>query len=43
MIVNATPLISLSSIDQLSLLQTLFGEVLIPQAVYPEIKAKKSF
>ncbi len=42
-VLNATPLISLSSIGQLSLLQTLFGEVFIPQAVYSEIKAKKSF
>jgi predicted nucleic acid-binding protein len=42
-VLNATPLISLASIGQLSLLQTLFGDVFIPQAVYTEIKAKKSF
>ena len=40
---NTTPIISLASIGQLSLLADLFGQIYIPQAVYQEIKAKKSF
>ncbi len=39
---NATPIISLA-IDQLSLLQTLFGEISVPKAVDEEIKAKEAF
>lgn len=42
-VINATPIISLSSISQLPLLQALFGEVYIPQAVHTEIKAKHTF
>jgi len=34
---NATPLISLSKIDKISLLQELFGKVFIPNAVYDEV------
>ncbi len=34
---NATPLISLSKIDRLFLLQELFGNVFIPDAVYKEV------
>ena len=33
---NATPLINFSAIDRLDVLQALFGQVLIPQAVYDE-------
>ena len=33
-IVNATPLIALAAIGRLHLLQDLFGEVIVPQAVY---------
>ncbi len=39
---NTTPIISLSSIGRLSLLTDLFNKVYIPQAVYNEIKYKKS-
>ncbi len=35
-ICNATPLINFAAIDRLDLLQVLFGQVLIPQAVYNE-------
>lgn len=34
---DATPLIALARINQLSLLPAMFGEVLIPGAVYSEI------
>ena len=40
---NTTPIISLASIGQISLLTDLFGSIYIPQAVYQEIKAKQSF
>jgi len=40
---NATPIISLASIGRLSLLSDLFNKVYIPQAVYNEIKYKKSY
>lgn len=36
-VADATPLIALAKIDQLSWLPDLFGEVLIPGAVYAEI------
>ena len=36
-IVNATPLIALSLINQLELLNQLFDEVIIPAAVYQEV------
>jgi len=39
-VVNATPIISLCHIDQLHLLKKLYGEILIPEAVYYEISAK---
>jgi uncharacterized protein len=40
---NSTPIISLASIGQLSLLPELFGKIYIPQAVYYEIKSKKAY
>lgn len=36
-VVNATPLIALSLINQLELLNELFDEVLVPPAVYEEV------
>ncbi|MDJ0660719.1 MAG: hypothetical protein QNJ42_14710 [Crocosphaera sp.] len=36
-IVNATPLIALSKINQLNLLNELFSEVIISQSVYNEV------
>lgn len=36
-IVNATPLIALAAIGRLHLLQDLFDEVIVPQAVYREV------
>jgi predicted nucleic acid-binding protein len=40
---NATPIISLATIDKLSLLSKLFGKIYVPKAVYQEIKAKEAF
>jgi len=40
---NTTPIISLATIDQLSLLPKLFGKIYVPTAVYQEIKAKEAF
>ena len=34
---NTTPLIALSNINQLELLQKLYGTIIIPQAVMDEI------
>jgi predicted nucleic acid-binding protein len=39
-IVNATPLIALSKINQLELLHQLFDEVMIPESVYHEVVVK---
>ena len=39
-IVNSTPLISLCIIDKLYLLEKLYGNVMIPEAVFKEINAK---
>jgi len=38
---NTTPIISLSSIGKIEILQEVFQEIIIPQAVYEEIKSKK--
>jgi uncharacterized protein len=40
---NSTPIISLSAINQIELFKNLFTEIIIPRAVYREIKAKKSY
>lgn len=40
---NTTPIISLASIGKLSVIEDLFKEIIIPEAVYSEIKAKESF
>lgn len=40
---NTTPIISLSSVGQIQLLNALFHEIYIPDAVYLELKAKKGF
>ena len=36
---DTTPLISLLKIDRIDLLEKLFGQVLIPQAVFDELTA----
>lgn len=38
-VVNATPIITLSTVRQLDLLHQLYGEVLIPEAVHSELLA----
>lgn len=40
---DTTPLISLLKIERLSLLEKLFGEVLIPQAVFAELTSDERF
>ena len=40
-IVNSTPLIALCHVNQLNILNELYGEVIIPRAVYDEISVKK--
>lgn len=40
MVVNTTPLIALSHVGQLSLLKELYGEIIIPEAVYRELSVK---
>ena len=40
---NTTPIISLSSIGKIELLKEIFQEIIIPEAVYNEIKAKQSY
>jgi predicted nucleic acid-binding protein len=39
-VVNTTPLIALSHVDQLDILKEMYGEVVIPEAVYKELSAK---
>ncbi|MFO1430366.1 MAG: DUF3368 domain-containing protein [Candidatus Competibacteraceae bacterium] len=38
-VINASPLISLGRIDQLTLLEKLAGEILVPEAVITEVRA----
>ena len=40
-IVNTTPLIALCHVGQLDILKKIYGEILIPQAVYRELSEKK--
>ncbi len=40
---NTTPIISLASVGKLSVIEDLFKEIIIPEAVYSEIKAKESY
>lgn len=39
-VVNTTPLIALSHTGQLDILKKLYGEIVIPEAVYTELSAK---
>jgi predicted nucleic acid-binding protein len=39
-VVNTTPLIALSHVDRLDILKKMYGEVIIPEAVYRELSAK---
>ena len=39
-VVNTTPLIALSHVDQLDVLRRLYGEIIIPEAVYGELSIK---
>ncbi len=40
-VVNSTPLIALSHVGQLNLLRDIYGTIIIPDAVFQEISAKK--
>lgn len=40
-IVNSTPLIALCHVNQLTVLKKLYGEIIIPKAVYDEISVKE--
>ncbi len=40
-IVNSTPLIVLCKINRLDILKELYGEIIIPQAVFAEVTAKE--
>jgi predicted nucleic acid-binding protein len=40
---NATPIITLSSIDRIDILQGMFGHIIVSRAVYNEIKAKRRY
>lgn len=39
-VVNTTPLIALSHVGQINLLKELYGEIIIPEAVYKELSVK---
>ncbi len=39
-VVNTTPLIALSHVGQISVLRKLYGEIIIPEAVYKELSVK---
>lgn len=39
-VVNTTPLIALSHVEQIHLLKALYGEIIIPEAVYGEVSVK---
>ena len=40
-VVNTTPLIALSHVGRLDILKELYGEIIIPEAVYRELSAKE--
>ena len=40
-VVNTTPLIALSHVGQLEVLKDLYGEIIIPDAVYRELAVKE--
>lgn len=40
---DTTPLISLMKVSLLDLLKTLFGEILIPEAVFRELTTNENF
>ncbi len=40
-IVNSTPLIALCHVNRLDVLKELYGEIIIPKAVYDEISVKE--
>lgn len=40
-VVNTTPLIALSHVGQLDILKELYGEIIIPEAVYKELSVKE--
>lgn len=40
-IVNSTPLIILCNVGRVDILQKLYGQIVIPEAVYEEVTAKK--
>lgn len=42
-VVNSTPLIILGKIDELEILKNLYGEIIIPQAVFEEVTSKNDF
>ena len=42
-VADTTPLISLLKIDRIGLLEKLFGQVLIPQAVFDELTTDERF
>lgn len=39
-VVNTTPLIALSHVEQLDILRKLYGKIIIPEAVYRELSVK---
>lgn len=39
-VVNTTPLIALSHVGRLDILKHLYGEIIIPEAVYRELSIK---
>lgn len=39
-VVNTTPLIALSHVEQLGILKKLYGKIIIPEAVYKELSVK---
>ena len=42
-VVNTTPIISLAAIGRLDIFKSLFGKIIIADAVYTEIKAKQGY